>query len=299
MKKKINKQLCICMLVALMLLTTGCSSQKDAIQIGSKDFTESYILAELYALTLEDAGYQVERKFNLGGTNVTHAAIKKGELDVYPEYTGTCLINVLNMDPITDPDEVYDTVKNEYEKQFSLTLLQPAKASNSQGLAISAAISEAYHMTTISDLQANAQNVRFASQGAFEENPDGMPALQETYGEFTFKSVEYYDNAIKYELIKNEQADLIIAFTTDGQLTDDQFVLLEDDKSAWPPYNIVPVIRMDLIERYPDAKGALNRISEALDNEMMQTLNAKVDIEKQEPDAVAKEFFNTLNVEGD
>ncbi|MGI6096014.1 MAG: glycine betaine ABC transporter substrate-binding protein [Lachnospiraceae bacterium] len=267
-------------------------SEATKIAVGSKDFTESFILAELYALALEKEGFEVERKFNLGGTNVTQPAMVEGDLDVYPEYTGTCLLNVLQEDMMTDPQEVYDHVKSEYEEQFNLTLLNPAEASNSQGLAISAAVSEKYNIKTISDLQANASEVRFASQGAFEENADGMPALINTYGEFAFKSVEYFDNAIKYELINNDEADLIIAFTTDGQLTDPSMVLLEDDKKAWPPYNIVPVIRQDTLEKDEKIAEALNAVSAVLDNETMQKLNAEVDINKREPEEVAKEFFD-------
>jgi osmoprotectant transport system substrate-binding protein len=282
----------ICLIIVLTaFLFTGCSKDKTNIKVGSKDFTESYILAELYALVLEGNGIPVERKFNLGGTNVAHQAMLKGDLDLYPEYTGTCLINVLHQEPMKDPKTVYDYVAKEYSEQFSLTLLNPAKASNSQGLAISKLMSERFGITTISQLRDHSSEIRFASQGAFEENPDGMRALISTYGDFNFKSINFFDNAIKYELIKNNKVDLVIAFTTDGQLTDPSVVLLEDDKQAWPPYNIVPIVRNEILINNPKIPELLNSVSSLLDNITMQMLNAEVDIKKREPEDVAKEFF--------
>lgn len=282
--------LLICFIAVIGLV--GCTKKGgDSISVGSKDFTESYILAELYSLALEKEGFVVERKFNLGGTNVAHAAMTKGELDIYPEYTGTCLINVLNQEPMSDPEEIFKYVSEQYKDQFELVLLKPSEANNSQGLAISKKISDKFGIKTISDLQAKAENVRFASQGAFEENSDGMPALTKTYGEFLFKSVDFFDNAIKYELIKEDQADLIVAFTTDGQLVDPAFVLLEDDKHAWTMYNIVPIVRQDILEANPKIEEILNSVSNALDTKIMQELNAEVDINKEEPEDVAYKFY--------
>lgn len=292
LKRIISVGLVIVLSLSTLAVTSCTKSSSSVIKVGSKDFTESYILAELYSLALEKNGFKVQRKFNLGGTNVAQAAIMKGDLDLYPEYTGTCLINVLKQDPLTNPDEVYKLDSKLYLDKYKLVLLEPAKASNSQGLAISKKASETFGITTISQLQQNADKIRFASQGAFEENADGMPALKKTYGEFAFKSVGYYDNAIKYELIKNNKADLVVAFTTDGQLTDDSIVLLEDDKHAWPPYNIVPVIRQDTLKTHPKVADILNKISQLLDNETMQKLNAQVDLKKREPADVAKEFFD-------
>ena len=289
------KKLGVFLVILILLITAaGCGADDDVIQVGSKDFTESFILAELYALALEDAGLPVERKFNLGGTGVVHAAMLAEDLDLYPEYTGTAFLNVLDLELITDPDVIYQTVKAEYEAQFDLTLLNAAQASNSQGLAITREASLAHGITTISDLQANAEHITFASLGEFTVNPDGLPALVDVYGEFHFQSVIYIDNAIKYEVLRMGQADLTVAFTTDGQLLDDAFVLLEDDYRAWPAYNIVPVVRMDLLERHPKVADILNALSAHLDNHTMQMLNAQVDIDKEDPAHVARDFFATL-----
>ncbi|MCL2567922.1 MAG: glycine/betaine ABC transporter substrate-binding protein [Oscillospiraceae bacterium] len=291
------KKIGVLLTILILLLTmTGCASRPDAdaIRVGSKDFTESFILAELYALALEEAGLTVDRRFNLGGTGVVHAAIQSGDLDLYPEYTGTAFLNVLQLDLITDPDVIYQTVKAEYEARFGLTLLNAAEASNSQGLAITREASLRYGITTISDLQANAEHITFASLGEFSVNPDGLPALVAVYGPFRFRSVIYIDNSIKYEVLRMGQADLTVAFTTDGQLLDEAFVLLEDDQRAWPAYNIVPIVRMDLLERHPEIADILNTLSAHLDNPTMQMLNAQVDIENRDPSHVARDFFATL-----
>ena len=283
--------------VCCISLMAGCGGsggkqKAEPIAVGSKDFTESFILAELYALALEDKGFTVERKFNLGGTNVTQTSIVEGELDVYPEYTGTCLLNVLQADLMTDPDEVYNYVKEAYASQYQLAVLEPTQASNSQGLAITTEASKAYGIKTVSDLQANADKIRFACLGPFLENADSMPALEAVYGEFNFKSLEIYDNAIKYELLRQGEADLTVAFTTDGQLVDPIFTVLEDDKQAWPPYNIVPIARQDTLDANPGMEEALNAVSAVLDMATMQKLNAEVDINKQEAADVAKAFYD-------
>ena len=218
--------------------------------------------------------------------------MKKGEIDIYPEYTGTLLLNYLNHDLVTDPVEVYDIASKELVENDNLVMLEAAEASNSQGLAILTEVSERYGITNISELQANAREIRFASHPAFDENADAKPLLEASYESFGFKSVEYYDNALKYQLAKQGEVDLVIAFATDGSLADPIFTVLEDDKKIWPPYNIVPVMRGETYEAYPDIADAINRLTSTLDNKTMQQLNAKVDIDKLEPEEAAKEYFD-------
>lgn len=157
------------------------SSGKDAIRVGSKDFTESLVVSEIYALALEDAGYKVERKQDIAGS-VVHTSLINNEIDLYPEYTGTGLLSILQMDMITDPEEVYRTVKDEYEKRFQVTWLDYSKANDGQGLVIRTDVAEQLGIRTISDLQKHAPELRFASQGEFDEREDGLPALENKYG---------------------------------------------------------------------------------------------------------------------
>lgn len=266
----------------------------EKVRVGSKDFTENEIVAELYALALEDAGYTVERVFDIS-SSVIHQSIVSDEIDIYPEYTGTGLLSILQLDLVTDPDEVYSIVKEKYKEQFGITWLDYAKANDGQGIFISKAASDEYGIKTLSDLQANAENIRFASQGEFDEREDGIPGLEKVYGELNWKSSKVYDNGLKYEVVENDEADAAPAYTTEGQLSQtDKFVLLEDDKQVWPPYNLAPVVRDNVLEQAPDIADVLNKVSAALDTPTITALNAKVDVDKEEYEDVAKEFYDSI-----
>ena len=287
-------------MLAVTLMVSGCSSlgggstEDTVIRVGSKDFTENLVVSEIYALALEDAGYEVERIPNIA-SSVVHTSITNDEIDLYPEYTGTGLLVILEMEMETDPQKVYDTIKAEYAEQFDLTWLDYAQANDSAGLVIKTSVAEKYGIETISDLQKNASELRFASQGEFDLREDGLPGLTKAYGEFNWKSSTVYDNSLKYEVLKNDEADVALAYTTEGQLTNkEEFTVLVDDKKFWPPYNLAPVIRNEVLEVNPDIAEILNNISSTLDTETMTNLNAKVDVDGQEYEAVAKEYFDSI-----
>ena len=274
--------------------TNNVTTESTVIRVGSKDFTENLIVAELYAIALEDAGYDVDRVMNIAGS-VVHSSILNDEIDLYPEYTGTGLISILGMSPMTDAEEVYQTVKEEYEKQFNLTWLDYAKANDSQGLFISKRAADKYGIRNISDLQKNASKLRFASQGEFDEREDGLPGLEKVYGTFTWKSAAVYDNGLKYQIVDNDEADVAPAYTTEGMLADkDKYLLLEDDKGMWPPYNLAPVVRDDILAANPEIAEILNQIDATLDTETITALNAKVDIDKEEVEDVAAEYWESI-----
>ena len=271
----------------------GGAEEKKVI-VGSKDFTENEIVAEIYALTLEEAGFTVERRMNIAGS-VVHTSITSGEIDLYPEYTGTGLISILGMEAMTDQDQVYNTVREAYNEQFQITWLDYAQANDGQGLFISRRASDAYGITNISQLQANADKLRFCSQGEFDEREDGIPGLTKLYGEFNWKSSRIYDNGLKWEVVDQDEADAAPAYTTEARLTEtDKFVLLEDDRHMWPPYNLAPIVRNEVLDRYPEIAEILNAVSAALDTETITGLNAQVDIEGEEYEDVAAEFYESI-----
>jgi len=308
MNKRLKSIVVVSILTAMVVVSalTGCAKKviskphsktavvktKPTIKVGSKDFTESLILSELYALALEKQGYKVERKFNLGSA-VVHTSLVNGDIDFYPEYTGTALLSILKEQPRFDSKEVYDEVAAKYKEKFKLIWLEPSVANDGQGLVISKKASDKYNIHTITDLQKNAGKIRFASQGQFDERADGLPALVKTYGAFKFKDEKIYDNGLKYDVIHNDKADLAVAYTTEGELSKDEFVVLQDDKQVWPPYNIAPVIRQDLLNNNPEISGILNKVTSKVDNKTIIKLNAEVDIDKKEYTQVAKNFFDT------
>ena len=270
------------------------SAGTRSVIVGSKDFTENEIVAEIYALALEDAGFTVERKMNIAGS-VVHTSITSAEIDIYPEYTGTGLITILGMEALTDQDAVYNSVKEAYNERFNITWLDYAEANDGQGLFISKKASDEYGITNISQLQANADKLRFCSQGEFDEREDGIPGLTKLYGEFNWKSSKIYDNGLKWEVVDNDEADVATAYTTEARLTEtDKFVLLEDDKHMWPPYNLAPIVRNEVLEKYPEIADILNKVSAALDTETITKLNAQVDIEGEEYEDVALDFYKNI-----
>lgn len=270
------------------------TSRQEVIRIGSKDFTENLIVAELYALALEDKGYQVERVPNIS-SSLIHQSLTSDEIDLYPEYTGTGLLSVLGKPLETDPEKVYQTVKEAYKDQFQVTWLNYSKANDGQGLVIRTDVAKKLGISTISDLQKHASALRFASQGEFDQRDDGIPGLTKTYGDFNWKSSKVYDNSLKYTVLENNEADVTPAYTTEGQLVNtDQFTLLEDDKQFWPPYNLAPVVRDQVLSANPEIEEILNSISSSLDTEIVTKLNAQVDVDGKEYTEVAKAFYQTI-----
>lgn len=287
-------QFFVVMLLLVFVTSCGMKDSEKTIRIGSKDFTENLIIAELYALALEDAGFEVERKMNIAGS-IIHTSITNDEIDLYPEYTGTGLLAILKLDLITDPVVVYETVKEEYAKQFNITWLDQSQANDSNGLVIRTDLAKELNIYTVSDLQKQAQQIRFASQGEFEYREDGIPGLEKVYGEFNFQSITLYDNGLKYKILESMEADVAPAYTTEGQLVNtDLYTLLEDDKNFWPPYYLAPIIRTEVLEENPDIAEVLNKISASLDTKTVTMLNAKVDVDQLEYEEVAKDFYDSI-----
>ncbi|WP_342421035.1 glycine betaine ABC transporter substrate-binding protein [Paenibacillus sp. FSL E2-0178] len=300
MRRSIKAITAAAMVMLLMVTLAACGSRnggeggKQTIHVGSKDFTENLVVGELYALALEDAGYKVDRVFNIAGS-VIHTSLIHKEIDLYPEYTGTGLLTILKLPLLTDPDEVYNAVKKAYEEQFHATWLDYSKANDGAGLVVRTAVSKELGITTISDLQKHASELRFASQGEVDQREDGIPALEKVYGPLKWKSSKVYDNSLKYEVLSNDEADVAPAYTTEGMLVKtDEFTLLQDDKQVWPPYNLAPVIREEVLNANPDIAEVINKVSAALDTGTITALNAKVDVDKEEYEDVAKAFYDSI-----
>lgn len=270
----------------------GAKTDKPTIKIGSKNFTEQYILGEMYAQALEAAGYPVERKLNLGGTLVAFEAMKSGEIDLYPEYTGTALLDILKGQPKSDDKEVYEEVKKGYKEKWDIDVLEQTPFNNTYVLVTTKEVAEKYNLKTLSDLASKAPELRFALIPEFGERADGLPGLQKTYGGYKFKSAKLFDIGLKYKALTSGQVDVTIAFGTDGQIAGYNLVTLEDDKHFWPPYHVAPQVRGDVLKKNPEIAEILNKLDAMLTSEAMAGLNWKVDgDDKEEPAAVAKEFL--------
>jgi osmoprotectant transport system substrate-binding protein len=269
----------------------GGGSNKGPVKIGTKNFPEQLILGEMYALLLEEEGIKVERKFNLAGTPVLHEGLKTGEIDLYPEYTGTGLLTVLKLPTETDRQKVYATVSKEYKSQFNLVWLDPAPMNNTQALAMTKDGSAKVGVTTISQMAAKASELRMIGPPEFAEREDGLPGIKKAYGEFNLRQYIAVDPGLKYKGLVDGQADVAVAFGTDGEISAFNLVVLQDDKNLFPPYPVAPVVRQQALDANPKIKDQLNKLAPKLSDDTMRRLNNEVSGNQKEPAAVAKDFL--------
>jgi osmoprotectant transport system substrate-binding protein len=264
-----------------------------AISVGSKDFTEQFIVAEMYAQLLENEGFTVERKLNLGGTPIAHQALMNGDIDLYPEYTSTGLLTMLKLDPIQDAQEIYTTVKSGYEQQYNLTWLTPSPFNDTQALAMTKEVAAKYGIQTYSDLSQKASELILGSPAEFIEREDGIKGLQQAYGGFEFKEIKQLGTgSLRYQALLNGQIDVVVAFGTDGAIGGNDLLVLVDDKVFYPIYNVAPVIRQDTLAKYPQIEKILNDFAALLTDDIMSGLNWQVDgPEGKEPADVARAFL--------
>ncbi len=284
-------------------------AQDGAVRVGSKDFPESIIIGEMYALLLENAGISVDRLMNLGGTVIAHESLVNDELDIYPEYTGTGLLVVLGAsvedavgsgdgsdgtpEAVDTAESVFNFVRDEYKEQFDLNWLDRTPMSNSQALAVRRDFAEEHSLSTISDLVALASDVNlvFSAPVDFEEREDGLLGLRTAYGEFD-ASVNGVAPGIKYQALVDGDANVVLAFSTDAEIAFNDLVVLEDDAALWPPYNVSPVVRQSALDAYPEIAEILNALAPMITDEVMIGLNGQVvGDEAMEPDVVAREFL--------
>jgi osmoprotectant transport system permease protein len=264
---------------------------KDKIAIGSKNFNEQLILGNMVADLIEDkTTIEVERKLNLGGTQVAFGALQKGEIDMYVEYTGTGLVNILKKDAKDDPNEVYDIVKEEFNKKYNIKLLQPLGFNNTYAVAVRQDTAKQYNLSTISDLAKVSNKVIMGPTIEFSNRSDGLSGLSKEYN-LNFKDVKAVDGGLRYTALDNRKSDAIDAFSTDGLIKQFNLKVLKDDKGFFPPYYAVPFVRGETLKKYPEVIMVLNSLAGKLTDEKMRELNYRVDSLKESPEAVAKDFL--------
>ncbi len=277
------------------LAVAGCTRQPaDALRVGSKNFTEELLLGEMYAQLLEHAGHPVRRRLDLGGTNIAMASLLRGEIDLYPEYTGTALVAQLKLPPLHDRRQVYETVARIYRQRYHVRWLDPAPMNDTQALATTAATARRLNMYTLSACSRLAPELRLGAVPEFTDRPDGLPGLQNAYGGFRFKSIELIDIGLKYKALLDNQVDVVVAFGTDGQIDAYNLVVLDDDRHFFPPYQVAPVVREDALVRVPELPAVLNPLAPHLTDRVMRHLNWRVDGRHEDPADVARDFLHAV-----
>lgn len=297
------------LIVALALMLgsiagTVAQDEMPTVAVGSKQFTEQLIVGEMLALLLEDAGYEVERQLGLAGTAVVHEALINGEVDTYVEYTGTGLLAILNMSlpsgtptagtdatPVAGADAVYDIVKDEYQAQLNLVWLDPLGFNNTYTLALTEERAAELGVETISDLIPIAGELTFGGTQEFLTRPDGLPGMMEVYEGLEFADAQGFEPGLVYQAVDSGDVDVISAFATDGRIPALGLVTLEDDLGFFPPYFAAPVVRQDLLDEDPAVADVLNALAGMIDDATMADLNARVDVDGEEPEDVARGFL--------
>ena len=235
------------------------------VKVGSKNFTEQFIVAEIYAQALEAAGIKVERKINLGGTLIAHKALEEKQIDLYPEYTGTMLLAVLKAEPMTDRKAVYDKVKAEYAK-MGLVVLNEAPLNNSYNMVVRPETAAQYKLETLSDLAKVSKELKLGAGPEFRDRKDGLPGLKAKYG-IEFKEDLQMAIGLRYQALANKQIDVVNGYSTDGMISALKLKRLKDDKGLWPPYYLVPVVRKDALDANPKIAEVLNNVSAMLNED--------------------------------
>jgi osmoprotectant transport system substrate-binding protein len=264
------------------------------ITVGSKNFTEQKVLGEIYAQAFEAAGYTVEKQLNLGDEKTALAALEGGEIDAYPEYTGTALLSFFGVqaDKLPkDPEQAYQQAREGFAEK-NLTAFEPTPFTSSNEVAVTQETAEENNLTTISDLESVAGEFTLYGSPECRQRLDCLLGLQEVYG-LEFQRFVPVDIALRHEVLTKGQADVSIVFTTDPQIQRENFVLLEDDKGMFPPYNSTLVMRNELAEQGGAAlEEVVAMVNEGLTAEAMQELNARVDLDKKTPEEVAGEYLS-------
>lgn len=261
----------------------------DVIRIGTKNFTEQYILGEIIAERIEAKTHlKVIRKFNLGTTEICQTAISHNEIDIYPEYTGTAYMTILHEHEIKNPDATFKDIYNYYKKNYNIIWLKPFGFENTQALTVRENFAQAHHLKTISDLIPLAPTLTIGAPAEFADRADAYPALQKTYG-ISFKQIRAMDPNLVYRAISHHEVDVINGFSTDGRIPAYHLTVLQDDKHAFPPYEAAILIRGNILKKYPELQFLLNI---PINTQDMQKLNYEVDVLKL---PISQAVHNYLN----
>jgi len=281
-------------------IQTNDKNSSTKLTIGSKNFTEQKVLGEIYAQALAAAGYDVSTELNLGDEKTALKALEGNEISAYPEYTGTALLSFFGYtaDKLpSDETEAFNLAKDGFAKK-DLTALPPTPFVSSNEVGVTKETADKLGLKKISDLEGKSQDLTLYGTPECRQRLDCKLGLEKVYG-LKFKKFVPVDIALRHEVLKKGQADVSIVFTTDPQNKREGFVLLEDDKGMFPPYNSTLVVRNDVIDKAgPDLEKTVDIVNKGLTDEVMQELNARVDLDKETPKDVAGQYLEESGLVG-
>jgi len=279
-------------LSGLLLFCAACAPRTRGITVGSKNFTEQLVLGELLAQYLESVCHTViGRRFYLAGTYICQQALLSGRIDVYVEYTGTALAAILKQNASGDSQAVYQQVREEYRRKFSLDVMPPLGFNNSFAMVMRGDDARRLGVSTLSQLARVAPQLRLGVGYEFLERQDGYKGLVNTYGLKFAEAPRVMDLGLLYRALENKSVDIVAGNNTDGLIAALGLIVLEDDKHYFPPYDAVPIVRPQLFQECPQARAAFERLAGRITADDMRKMNYAVDGEKKDAAVVAREFL--------
>ena len=284
------------LLSLLTLAPLACGSGADVV-VGSKNFTESIILGEIVAQQLEGAGLTVDRRFNLGGTFICHEAIGAGQIDVYVEYTGTAHAAILELPTERDQAIVRSQLDSVYATRWALEWTAPLGFNNTFAMLVQGDAAARHGLKTYSDVGRFAAEWRPGFGYEFAQRADGYQGLSDAYGFRFERQPAVMDIGLTYRALAQGQVDIIAGNSTDGQIAALGLVQLADDRSYFPTYDAVPVVRSESLEDHPEVRGLLDALGGTIDEEAMRSMNYRVDVERSPIREVAREFLNGISAD--
>jgi len=281
----------VCVCVGIVGGVFAQTRKQDTIHIATKPMTEQYILGEMLKMLIEqDTGLNVELTQGIGGgTSNIEPAMEKGEYDLYPEYTGTGWNMVLKKSGLYT-ESLFDTLQKEYNDKLKMKWVGMYGFNNTYGLAVRKEVADKYNLKTYSDLSAVSNQLVFGAEYDFFERQDGYQALSDAYG-YQFQKTMDMDIGLKYQAINEGKIDVVVIFTTDGQLSTSNLVVLKDDKQFYPSYRCGTVVREAVLKKYPELQPTLEKLKNTISDDDMAKMNNAVESEGKEPKAVAEDFL--------
>ena len=269
---------------------------KATINVGTKNFGEEYLVSDMYKMLLEKHGFHVGKTHNLATTPVLQAALQRGQIDMYPEYTGTGQEVVLKRKGLANEAKEYASVKSGYEKKFHLTWLKDAPMNDTNGVAVTAATAQKFGLHTLSDLAKVAGQLGFAGLPDCKDRPDCLGGLQNVYGA-KFKSITYVDSQpIMYNGVHDGTYDVIEVFTTDGPIKALNLRVLKDNKGIFPADHIAPVVRDSVLHAHPEIAMILNPLARYLTTGALEKMNVQVVLNSKDPMVIARAFLKSKHL---
>jgi osmoprotectant transport system substrate-binding protein len=286
-----NRRISLFLAACLPLLISCAPPRPDHPVIGAKNFTEQVVLGELLAQEIEAKSHlQIERRFYLAGSYICQQALVSGRIDAYVEYTGTALTAILKQPVDRDPQQVLDTVRSLYASRYNVVVAPPLGFENTFAMVIRGDDARRLHLTTLSQAAKYTPEWRLGVGYEFEQRPDGLPGLSTAYGLKFASAPRTMDLGLLYRALGAHQVDMIAANSTDGPIQTLGLTALEDDRHYFPPYQAVPLVREEALQRWPEMQTALNALAGKITAEDMRAMNEAIDGQHRDPAEVVREF---------